>query len=351
MPSTPIRVLVADDSPTVRYHLTRIIDSSNTLQVVGIAGNGEEAIHMVNDLKPDIVSMDVQMPVMDGLEATRLLMRQLPTPVVIVSGLVEKEIDLSFRALQAGALAVVPKPPAHNHPLFEHHQRQLISTLQAMAGVKVIRRWASVYEVTRKNTSIYETHQLRKPPLLVAVAASAGGPSALATFLGGLKNQLTVPIVIVQHMPAEFIMGLVRWLGKFTDLKVCIADDNTVLAAGVIYLAPGNSHLRIERDRRGFIARLDYKQGEYRYQPSADVLFKSMAVATGEQGVGIILTGMGNDGAAGLLTMRRAGARTFAQDETSSTVFGMPAAAIEIGAAERIMSPAQLATSLRKLFS
>lgn len=349
MPSELIRVLIAEDSLTVRYHLAAIIDEMPQLMVIGMARDGEEAVNLVKELKPDVVSMDVRMPGMDGLEATRHIMRAHPTPVVIVSNLVEREIDLSFKALQAGALAVVPKPPSRNAPEFAAQRHQLVNTLQAMAGVRVVRRWASVYEVTQHEPKAYHTRRMRPTPELIAVAASAGGPSATATLLSGLGGGFKAPVVIVQHMPDEFIGGLARWLGKFTEAPVRMAADDEILQPGVVHLAPGGHHLRVQRHEGVFVARLDDKPGAYRYQPSADVLFESAAAACGERGVGIILTGMGDDGAAGLLAMRRAGARTFAQDESSSVVFGMPSAAIQRGAVERVMSPTQLAASLRKL--
>jgi two-component system chemotaxis response regulator CheB len=349
--SGPIRVLVVEDSPTIRHYLKTIIDDTPQLQVVGTARDGVEAVHLIAEIKPDVVSMDVQMPVLDGLEATRQIMHQHPTPVVIVSGLVDREIDLSFRALQAGALAVVPKPPSRDDSRFEAHTRQLTNTLQAMAGVRVIRRWASAYEVNppKDEKRFDTTHTLRPTPEIIAVAASAGGPSALATLLGGFQSQLSIPMVVVQHMPGEFLVGLARWMRKFTDLNVQIAKDGETLEPGVVYFAPGNHHLRVVRNGTTFCAQVDAEAHGHRYQPSADVLFESVATATGERGVGIVLTGMGDDGAYGLGVMRGAGARTFAQDEESCVVFGMPAAAIERGAAERVMSAAQIASTLRKL--
>jgi len=352
MTSEPIRVLIAEDSPTIRYYLRHIIDSDELLEVAGVAGDGEEAIEMVATLKPDVISMDVQMPHMDGLEATRYIMRHHPTPVVVVSGLVEHEVELSFRALQSGALAVVPKPPAHNDARFQERRSQLLNTLQAMADVQVVRRWATVYEVaqpTDTDGERYETQGVRRAPEIIAVAASAGGPSALSTLISGLKNQLNVPMIVVQHMPPEFLPGLVRWLGKFTDLPIRIPDHNDILTPGVIHLAPGGFHLRVGRTGGMFTALLDETPGEYRHQPSADVLFESVAQVTRERGVGIVLTGMGTDGAAGLRAMRDLRARTFAQDSKSAVVFGMPNAAIQLNAAERILPPAQIAATIRKL--
>lgn len=348
MPAKPIRVLIAEDSPTIRYYLKDMIGAAPSLEVAAIARDGQEAVALTHAIDPDVVSMDVQMPVMDGLEATRLIMRHTPKPVVVVSGLVEREIDLSFRALQSGALAVLPKPPARESAEYDEYRRRLWNTLQAMAGVRVIRRWASAYEVPKHEPQRYDTHRLRHSPELIAIASSAGGPSALVQLLGALRH-VDVPIVVVQHMPGEFLGGLVRWLRKFTDMPIRIAVDNDILTGGMVHLAPANAHLRVMRRDGWFVAQLDPERGGYRHQPAADVLFESVATVTGERGVGIVLTGMGSDGAEGLLAMRRLGARTFAQDEASCTVFGMPAAAIECGAAERVMSPLQMAETLRQL--
>ncbi|MEO0560910.1 MAG: chemotaxis-specific protein-glutamate methyltransferase CheB [Chloroflexota bacterium] len=350
MPKDHIRVLIAEDSQTIAYHLQRIMEDVGVLEVVGHAPDGAAAVQLAASLKPDVISMDVQMPNMDGMEATRHIMRGTPTPIVIVSSLVDREIDLSFRALQAGALAVVPKPPARTSPEFSGAKLHLTNTLRAMADVKVIRRWASVYEVPKQTSPrAYNTEGLRGTPTIIAIAASAGGPSALATLIAGLRSNLSVPVVVVQHMPGEFIGGLARWLTKFTERPVTVAGHRDTLQPGVIHLAPGDRHLRVGQHGGRFIALLDDQPGRYRHHPSADVLFTSVAQAAAERGVGIVLTGMGSDGAAGLREMYRVHARTFAQDETSATVFGMPKAAIDYGAAEHIMAPAQIAASLRKL--
>jgi two-component system, chemotaxis family, protein-glutamate methylesterase/glutaminase len=350
-----VRVLLAEDSPTVRYHLTGMINETPGFQVIGIARNGEEAVTMVQELKPDVVSMDIKMPRMDGLEATRRIMAICPTPVVVVSGLLEQEIELSFLAMQAGALAVVEKPPDRNDPTFPDKQRHLIKTLMAMAGVRVIQRREMMYERSAELPIIEPgaprptTSRLRVSPEIIAIGASAGGPSALTSLLASFPADFPLPVVIVQHMPNEFIGGLARWLNKSTTLPVRVAIDGMMLQPGQVYLSPGSYHMTVNRTHGNLTAHMIREQGTYRYQPSVDVLLNSIAATCGAAGVGIVLTGMGDDGAEGLLAMRQAGARTFVQDETSSTVFGMPGAAIERGAAEQVLPLLKLATAIANL--
>src|SRR5262245_2861861 len=221
----PIRVLVVEDSPTVRRYLTTLINETPGLEVVGEARDGQEALAMTAELRPDVISMDIRMPGGDGLEATRRIMNRHPTPVVIVSGLVEREVDLSFQAIQAGALAVVEKPPYRHDPDFSAKQRQMVNTLAAMARVRVVRRWdneASPNDPVSVSISKPEvkTDRLRAKPEVIAIGASAGGPGALALLLRQLPADFSVPIVIAQHIPQEFVNGLARWLNKATSLSI-----------------------------------------------------------------------------------------------------------------------------------
>ncbi len=343
---TDARVLIAEDSPTMRRHLSNIINEAPGLKIVGEARDGEEALTLVDELKPDVISMDIRMPGIDGLEATRRIMNQHPTPVVVVSGLIEQDIDLSFQALQAGALAVVEKPLDRDDPGYAVKQRHLITTLIAMARVRVVRRWDNVETVPVVSR---KTAPLRPATELIAIGASAGGPSALSTLLKELPADYHLPIVIAQHMPAEFTNGLARWLEKAGPLPVVVAQDNLTLTPGVVYLAPGATHLSVTRCQSQLCATIIREQGDHRYQPSVNVLFKSVAETCGAAGLGVILTGMGDDGATGLLAMRQTGAVTFAQDEASCTVFGMPGAAIEHGAVENVLALSNLATTLANL--
>jgi two-component system chemotaxis response regulator CheB len=362
-----VRVLLAEDSPTVRHYLTNLINETPGFRVIGTARDGEEAIALVQELKPDVVSMDIRMPRMDGLEATRRIMAQCPTPVVVVSGMLENEVDLSFQALQAGALAVVQKPPDRRDPTFADKRRQMMKTLLAMSSVKVIQRREISFDRitsapvvqpslpitgTLPTTGMLRNRALemsRPAPEIIAIGASAGGPSALISLLNGLPAEFGLPMVIVQHIPNEFVNGLARWLRKSIRFPLEVAGDDMLLKPGNVYLSPGTAHLTVTRQLQGLSARLVKEQGAHRYQPSVDMLFSSVAMTCGAKGVGIILTGMGDDGADGLLTMKRVGARTYAQDEASSTVFGMPGAAIERGGVEQVLSLTMMATAIRNL--
>ncbi len=348
-----VRVLVAEDSATVRWHLAQVINETPGLRVIGQARNGEEALEMAQALKPDVISMDINMPRLDGLEATRRIMQVCPTPVVVVSSLLEQEVDLSFQALQAGALAVVEKPPDRNSPRFSEKQSLLVRTLSAMAGVRVIRRNTALLDGQRlaeaQRSATASATQTSVLPQVVAIGASAGGPSALSKLLKELPREMPVPLVVVQHMSAEFISGLARWLTHTSGWSVVVAYEGMVLRPGVVHLSPGDAHLTITREANSLVVRLVREQGPYRYQPSVDALFETVASACGAAAVGVVLTGMGDDGAAGLLAMYQAGAVTFAQDKASSTVFGMPAAAIERGAVRQVVSLAALPEAILRL--
>lgn len=343
-----IRILLAEDSPTVRRYLLSIIEETPDMTVVGEARTGAEAVSMVESLRPDVVSMDIQMPDMDGLEATRRIMATVPTPIVVVSGLLESDVALSLQAIEAGALAVVGKPPDRQNPAFAEKSRQLLTTLRAMSGVKVISRRLYRKLDTGLLPPIEISEKAAQPEILV-IGASTGGPSALLRLLQNLPKDFALPIAIVQHMPNEFIAGLARWLAGSCSLKIEIARDGMPLERGTVLIANGGSHLTVARQGNGLITRLIEERGSYRHQPAVDVLMESVAKFCGSSAIGLILTGMGDDGAKGLLAMRQAGATTLVQDEASCTVFGMPRAAIEIGAAQQVLPLANIASKIAKL--
>lgn len=348
--SDDIRILLAEDSPTIRRYLSSIIEETVGMRVIGEARNGDEAVKMVATLQPDVVSMDIKMPEMDGLEATRRIMASHPTPVVVVSGMLDVDVQLSLQALEAGALAVVGKPPDRKNPAYANKVRELITTLRAMAGVKVISRRAypRPTDETQETVKVIAPNAIARPEI-IAIGASTGGPSALNRLFKGFPSDFSLPIVLVQHMPHEFIAGLAHWLEDTTPLHFEIARSGLSLKAGTVTIAPGTAHLAVLHRGQGLIARLLPDDGMRRYVPSVDVLFESTAKICGSAAIGVVLTGMGDDGADGLLKMRQAGAYTFVQDEASSTVFGMPRAAIEKQAAQHIESLGDLATKITKL--
>ncbi len=334
MSDRKIRVLVVDDSATVRYFLSGLINATPDMTVVGEAADGLQALEAAARLRPDVISMDIRMPRLDGLSATRQLMEDDPRPIVIVSSRLERsEVDLAFMALQAGALAVLSTPPGPPNPAFAASRDQYLTTLRAMAGVSVVRRW---------KTRPLEFHGIplngdAAAPLVIVIGASAGGPVALHRLLGDLPADFPVPIAIVQHMAEGFMDGMARWLDAETALHIRVAEDGQLLLPGQVVLAESGAHLLVRRAPEGVRLALDATPTDSPYQPAVNRLFASAAEAFGRQAIGVLLTGMGEDGAQGLLRLRGAGGRTIAQDEASCLVYGMPGAAVALGAAEQIL--------------
>jgi two-component system chemotaxis response regulator CheB len=344
----PIRVLIVEDSPVQRLALARLVESSPDLIVCGLAVDGEQAVQMTERLRPDVISMDVQMPRLNGLDATRQIMNVCPTPIVVVSAVSTSPAALD--ALQAGALAVIEKPPGPHAPDYETRSTEIIQLLKLMADVQVIRHRPPEpvaippYAIPAVSVPFVPNHH--PLPVIVGIGASAGGPGALSRLLGSLPPDFPLPIVIVQHLPGDFVPGLADWLDRICRLNVRLAAAGDLPLRGNVYIAPGNRHLRIGTDRRLV---LDSPIGNYRHCPAVDVLFESMAEIYGAHALGIILTGMGDDGAAGLRIMRDNGGHTIAQDESSCVVFGMPAAAIARGAAELILPLSEIGMAMQRL--
>jgi two-component system, chemotaxis family, protein-glutamate methylesterase/glutaminase len=320
-----IRVLIVEDSAVVREHLRRIISADARFEVVGMATTGEEGIAMVERVAPDVITMDIQLPGIQGFDATRQIMALRPTPIVIVSGIEGKEASLSMQALRAGALSVVEKPLASTHAGYETIASRLRTQLAIMSEVKVVTQ-REIHSRTGAPAPRVPcaTDQYR----LVAVAASTGGPNALVQFLNGLGSGFPLPVAIVQHMTPAFLPGFTEWLSHVTTIPVSTVKGAMALLPATIYVAQAGYHLVV----RGSTAVADERPPVGGHRPSANVLFSSVARAFGASAIGIVLTGMGDDGAAGLYEMRAAGAFTIAEAESSAVVYGMPAAAVEIGA-------------------
>jgi two-component system chemotaxis response regulator CheB len=338
-----LRVLVAEDSITARELLVSILRSDPDIVIVGEASNGVEAVVMTRELKPDVVTMDIRMPTMDGFEATRQIMAEAATPIVIVSATYdERDVEVSMHALRAGALTVLAKPPGPEAAEFDDHCRRLVRTVKAMAEVKVVRRWSDRRHVDRPAP----VPQRLVRPRLVAIAASTGGPAALARILSTLPREFDPPVLVVQHIAPGFVDGLAAWLNTTAALPVRVAKDREALRPGTVYVAPDDHHLVVEDRSTLAVSRTPAVDG---FRPSGSVLFESAAHVFGNSLVAVILTGMGEDGVAGLRAVRSAGGRIIAQDEESSVVFGMPGAAVAAGLADVTMPLGAIAPRLREL--
>lgn len=348
-----IRTLVVDDSPTARALLIHILKGDGEFDIVGEAADGAEAIRLARELRPELITMDIQMPVIDGLQATRTIMANTPCPIVVISNLDVEEVKVSLNALRAGALMVLQKPAGPMSPGYPKARAQILATAKAMASVRTYTRSPiepsrDVVEKAAVAASVADV-RVRTPPRVVALAASTGGPKALQQILGDLPADFPLPLLIVQHIASGFVDGLATWLQEGTRLRVRVAKHGQRLEPGLALLAPDDCHLSMTSD--GCAALVDDPpSGPFR--PSANVLFDGVAKACGSAAIGVILTGIGNDGVAGLLTLKRAGGFCVAQDQASSVLFGMPEAAIQAGAHDVVLGlsqiPAMLVQSARR---
>lgn len=333
--------MLVEDSLVVRELLRHIVGRDPRLDVVAAVASGEEALATLAQVRPDVISMDIRLPGIDGLETTRRIMAEWPTPIVVVADAVEdSSLRISMNALRAGALSVVEKPVATTHAGYDAVSAEICTQLRIMAAVPVIRRRPIGSEWAGRRSGIPTMESLSAPraasenPTVLAIAASTGGPPALARVLGSLPDGFPVPVLVVQHMGAAFMDGFASWLNGVVSLPVTVANDGARAEPGRVYVAPGDRHLEFAPGGHLRISDALPVGGQ---RPAASVLFSSVARHAGPRGIGVLLTGMGEDGAAGLLDMRRAGAQTVAEDESTAVVFGMPAAAIRLSAASSIL--------------
>ncbi|MBU0474483.1 MAG: chemotaxis-specific protein-glutamate methyltransferase CheB [Bacteroidetes bacterium] len=340
-----IKVLIAEDSPVMQQLLIHAISSDPIFKIVGIANNGEEAIEAVKRVNPDIIAMDWQMPKLDGKEATRIIMQTNPTPIVIVTGsIAAKDVAFSFSMIEAGALAIVKKPPSVDHPDYKKDTHELIKILKLMSEVKMVRRTLrTTKEFSLAKSSIEEAIWKETAIQAVVIGASTGGPLVLQKILSGLSKNIPVPILIVQHISQDFTEGFVEWLRNTTNFPLHIASNGERLLPGHGYVAPDDFHMGVEAGPKIILSKHEL---ENNLRPSVAFLFRTAAHVFSSRAVGIILTGMGRDGAEELKLMRDKGAITFAQDKESSVVHGMPGEAIKLNAAMHILSPENITKAL-----
>jgi len=365
----PIRVIVVDDSALMRRVITGLLEQDPSIRVVATACNGREAIDLVQELRPDIVTMDVRMPVMDGLATTEHLMAYCPTPIlVLTASLASHEVDITFKMLGAGALEVIEKPSGSDAQTLDRTGRALIRRIKVLARVKVVthlrgRRKAAQEqadkEITRqgdkeiRRTSILPVS--RSPGLLVSqslgdaplivIGASTGGPRVVNELLSSLPGDLRAAVLVVQHIAQGFSAGMAEWLANASRLPVALAVEGQAIRVGEVLIAPDTRDLLITRERTIHLSDAPLLI----QRPSIDISMQAAAEVFGARAIGVLLTGMGRDGAYGMLTIKRSNGYTIAQDEATSTIFGMPRAAIQLGAALEVLPATQIAPRLVEL--
>lgn len=340
-----LRVVVAEDSATARLLIVSLLSSDPDISVVGQAKNGEEAVAMCAALQPDVVTMDIQMPVMDGLEATRQIVKSSGTPIIMVSTLDPADVSRSMLAFNAGALAVLAKPAGPGTPRFERDCRELIATVKALSDAKpTAGPPAAEPQPAPRAASAQRTADA--PPIeIIGLVTSTGGPLALSTFFKGLPATNVPPIMIVQHIAAGFAGAFAGWLATSTKRAVAIAVNQSRIARDVIYVAPDDVHLSI---RDGAIVP-DPSAAVDGARPSGTVLLTALARAYGPRAAGVLLTGTGIDGLAGLQHLRDAGGAVYVQDEASCTTFETPGAAIRANIVTTATSLAQIPIRIANL--
>ena len=341
-----IKVLIVDDSPVSRELLGHLLGADPEIEIIGWARDGAEAIAILEHKAPDVVTMDVHMPGMDGFETTYRIMTEHPVPVIIVTASLDTKTDSpSFRALEAGALAILLKPPGAGHPDHQRAAAELVRTVKLMSEVRVVRR--SIRPGGRQPPLKEEAIPARIK--IVAIGASTGGPIVVRSILASLPGDFPAPLLVVQHMAEEFIGGFAEWLAGSCAIEVKLGEQGEPIRPGTAYVAPGGSDMGV--DNMGRISLTPGKAGQL-LCPSVSHLFHNMAERFGKHSVGILLSGMGSDGAVGLKHMNDRGALTIAQDEESCVIYGMPAEAVKLKAAQYVLPPdsiiAVLHTAMKK---
>ena len=332
-----IKVLIVDDSALVRRMLTEMLSSDASITVLGAAHDAYDAREKIKALNPDVLTLDVEMPRMDGVTFLRNLMRLRPMPVIMVSSLTDKGAEVTLDALSIGAVDYLPKPKIDLAATLADYKEELIAKVKAAASARLRATTptasASADAILAKRDP---QRQLRTTERIIAIGASTGGTEAIKEVLIRLPPD-TPGIVITQHIPKLFSGAFARRMDACCQVSVCEAEDGQQILRGHVYVAPGDMHLLLVRDGARYVCRLDDGPPVNRHKPSVDVLFRSVAQQAGRNAIGVILTGMGKDGALGLKEMRDAGARTVAQDEATSIVWGMPGEAVAVGGAADVL--------------
>lgn len=363
--SQPIRVVVVDDSRLMQRMITDLLQQDPAVIVVGTASNGRDAIELIERLRPDVVTMDVRMPVMDGLATTEHLMAYCPTPIlVLTASLARHDIDITFKMLGAGALDVVEKPSGHDPRALARAGHDIVRRIKLLARVKVVthlrgrRRSADVppppqparpssAPVAQPAAHVARPSSADADFAVIVLGASTGGPRVVQQILSDLPAGFRAAVFVVQHIAEGFSDGMAEWLAASCRLPVQVAREGLPIQPGMVLVAPSGSDLLLTRDRRIHLSH----NSLLLQRPSVDVAMQAIADLFGSRVIGVLLTGMGRDGAYGMLTIRKAGGHTIAQDEASSAIFGMPRAAIALGSAAEVLPASRIASRLIELVS
>ncbi len=343
-----IKVLIVDDSAYSRQTLRKLLSNSNSIEILGEARNGEEGLKKVFDLSPDIVLLDLQMPVIDGFGFLKLLMKKRPLPVIVVTSMRSRQ-DV-FKALELGAVDFVLKPSPSVKMDFEDFRYELLGKIYSIVGIKKSRlnpfsKTREVYKFEDSNDH-YERDQIKAK--IVAIGASTGGPLALQHIVKNLPSRFAASIIISQHMPPGFTRSFAERLNEWSALPVKEAEDGEHVVDGKVLICPGGFHMMVEKGLRGVRIRLIKRKEDDKYIPSVDIMMKSCAEVFGPRTLGIILTGMGNDGKEGVKKIKEVMGQTIAEAEESCVVFGMPRAALETGAIDKVVPLDRIALEIFK---
>lgn len=377
--SEALRLLIVDDSALMRHTLRLMLESDPAICVVGEAANGREALQRVAELRPDVITMDVRMPVMDGLETTEQLMAYYPTPILVLTASLSRyDIDITFKMLGAGALDVMEKPTLNGPGDIERARYELVRRIKLLARVKVVthlrgRRRLESRETSGAHTSLRVVERPPTPPPaangkhaylsiprlalqrgngtgrnriapLVVIGASTGGPRVIQQILRSLPRDFGAAVLLIQHIADGFSLGMVEWLAESCAMPVSLATEGAPVASGTVLVAPACHDLLVEADGRIHLS----SQPLLLQRPSIDITMQSAAEICDGRLVGVLLTGMGRDGAEGMLSIRRAGGYTIAQNEASCTIYGMPRAAVELGAVDAVLPPEEIILALQR---
>lgn len=348
-----IKVLIIDDSALVRQVLTSIIEKSKNMDVVGSARDAIDAREKIKQLNPDVLTLDIEMPKMDGVTFLKNLMRLRPMPVVMISTLTEAGADITLEALEVGAVDFISKPKIDVKNALEEYSELIISKIEiaAKANVREYKNKTSTHKATKKldADAVLEKRtgeiRFKTTDKIVAIGASTGGTEAIKEVLESLPES-SPGIVISQHIPFAFSRAFTERVNKASQMTVCEPEDKQKILPGHAYIAPGDKHLIVERSGAEYICRLNDGPAVSRHKPSVDVMFRSVAQNVGPNAMGVMLTGMGADGAQGMLEMKQQGAYNISQDEDSCVVWGMPGAAVKIGAVDKEFSLSKIANEI-----